>query len=104
MLTITVQVDAPAGAAQTAKEVLAMAMEAVGIVQVVGVQEDEPEQLSIEVRPKEEATPAQPGGGVVGKRAIYLETMLGLYKSGALIDEKQEAAYRAELEGIKGRR
>lgn len=49
MLTVTVQIDAPSGAALIAKEVLAMCLEKVGIVRVVEIREDPPEQLRMDV-------------------------------------------------------
>lgn len=101
MLTITVQVDAPLGAAESAKEVLAMALEAVGITRVVEVRESRAEQVSLwENAP---AAPASAAGDPDrASRRAFLETMLGLYSGGALVDPKQEHIYRAELEAMKG--
>ena len=47
MLTITIQVNAPQGAAQGVKEALAMWLERFGDARVVSVTEDEPEQMSL---------------------------------------------------------
>lgn len=47
MLTITVQVKAPAGQAQAVKEALAMWLERYGDTCVVSVREDAPEQMRI---------------------------------------------------------
>lgn len=47
MLTITVQVDRPAGQAIGIKEQVAMALEHIGDVRVVSVAETHPEQLRI---------------------------------------------------------
>lgn len=49
MLTITIQVAAPEGAAQGVKEHLAMCLEPFGDTRVVSITEDEPEQMSMEV-------------------------------------------------------
>lgn len=49
MLMMTIIVDAPEGAAQMAKEVLAMSMEVVGIVRVVEIREIPPEQMRIKM-------------------------------------------------------
>ncbi len=49
MIMISVIVDAPVGSAQMAKEVLAMSLEAVGIVRVVDIQEVPPEQMKIKM-------------------------------------------------------
>lgn len=97
MLTITVQVDAPLGAAQSVKEVLAMAMEAVGITRVVEIRESQVEQVSLW-----ESTPANRPSK--GDRRSFLETMLGLYSSGVLVDPEQEHIYRAELEALRKER
>lgn len=48
MLTITLQVDRPAGQAIGIKEQLAMALESIGDVRVVSVTETIPEQLRLE--------------------------------------------------------
>ena len=47
MLTITIQVAAPSGAAQGVKEHLAMCLEQFGDTRVVSITEDEPEQMMI---------------------------------------------------------
>jgi hypothetical protein len=47
MLTITIQVAAPSGAAQGVKEHLAMCLERFGDTKVVSITEDEPEQMKI---------------------------------------------------------
>lgn len=47
MLTITIQVAAPSGAAQGVKEHLAMCLERFGDTRVVSIREDEPEQMKI---------------------------------------------------------
>ena len=47
MLTITIQVNAPQGAAQGLKEALAMWLERYGDARVVSVTEDKPEQMSL---------------------------------------------------------
>lgn len=49
MLTITIEVDAPAGMAQGVKEHLAMCLEGYGDTRVVSIREDEPEQMKMEV-------------------------------------------------------
>lgn len=47
MLTITIQVNAPEGAAQGVKETLAMWLERYGDARVVSVTEDKPEQMML---------------------------------------------------------
>ena len=47
MLTITIKVNAPLGAAIGIKEHLAMMLEAYGDTRVVDIREDTPEQLAI---------------------------------------------------------
>lgn len=49
MLTITIQVNAPPGAAECVKEVLGMALEQLGDARVVSVKETVPEQLSMDL-------------------------------------------------------
>ena len=48
MLTITIKVAAPSGAAQGVKEHLAMCLEKFGDTKVVSITEDEPEQMRLE--------------------------------------------------------
>lgn len=48
MLTITIRVNAPEGAAQSVKEALAMWLERYGDARVVSVTEDKPEQMRME--------------------------------------------------------
>lgn len=47
MLTITIQVNAPPGAAQGIKEALAMYLEQYGDTRVVSIEEKTPEQTKI---------------------------------------------------------
>ena len=47
MLTITIQVNAPQGAAQGVKEALAMWLERYGDARVASVTEDKPEQMML---------------------------------------------------------
>ena len=49
MLTIVIEVDAPAGQAIGVKEHLAMCLEDFGDTKVVSITEDEPEQMSMDV-------------------------------------------------------
>lgn len=49
MLTITIQVNVPPGAAECVKEVLGMALEQLGDARVVSVKETVPEQLSMDL-------------------------------------------------------
>lgn len=49
MLTITVQVDRPAGQAIGIKEQVAMALEHIGDVRVVSVTSSLPEQIKLEI-------------------------------------------------------
>lgn len=50
MLTITIEVSAPAGQAVGVKEALAMYLERWGDCRVVSVEETQPEQLKMELR------------------------------------------------------
>ena len=50
MLTITIEVDAPAGQAVGVKEHLAMCLERFGDTRVVSIREDMPEQIEMEVK------------------------------------------------------
>lgn len=45
MLTITIQVNAPAGSAMAVKEALAMHLERFGDTRVISIKETEPEQM-----------------------------------------------------------
>lgn len=49
MLIVTIQVNAPPGAAECVKEVLGMALEQLGDARVVSVKETVPEQLSMDL-------------------------------------------------------
>ncbi len=49
MLTITVQVDCPAGMAQGVKEALAESLEQYGDTRVISIVEDKPEQMKIDL-------------------------------------------------------
>lgn len=50
MLTITIQVNAPAGSAQGIKEVLGMFLEHYGDTKIIRIEETQPEQLSFNHR------------------------------------------------------
>lgn len=131
MLTITLQIDAPDSAAQGAKELLAMAMEPLGIVRVVEVRENVPEQAEIPgwregtARPlsspprglpqsgqrpdssiKEGAWVPSPAAEAVTGASPYspelAAALLELYRTGALHDPEGEALARAQIQGKEG--
>lgn len=49
MLIVTIQVNAPPGAAECVKEVLGMALEQLGDARVVSIKEKLPEQLKLDI-------------------------------------------------------
>ena len=49
MLIVTIQVNAPPGAADCVKEILGLALEQLGEAQVVSVIEKQPEQLMLDM-------------------------------------------------------
>ena len=51
MLIVTIQVNAPPGAAECVKEVLGMGLEQLGDARVVSIREKLPEQLTMDLRP-----------------------------------------------------
>lgn len=96
VLTITLQIDAPEGAAQGVKELIAMDMERLGIARVVSIREEAPEQQSLPgwlagKRPtKPPAAQAQPKSEQAGRYSSELEKALKeLYQSGALNDPEE---------------
>lgn len=107
MLTITVQIDAPPGAAQGAKEVLAMAMERVGITRVIEVREDVPQQQTIAGwRPTASQAAPTPQPARSKPNSLYtpklVGTLLELYRSGAMHDPEEQARLEAIYAGMKG--
>lgn len=58
MITIVVRVDAPAGSEQAVKETLAMYLERFGDTRVVSIQEDLPQQMTLD-RPGAELPPSR---------------------------------------------
>lgn len=51
MLIVTIQVNAPPGAAECVKEVLGMALEQLGDARVVSIREKLPEQMTMDLCP-----------------------------------------------------
>lgn len=51
MLIVTIQVNAPPGAAECVKEVLGMALEQLGDARVVSIKEKLPEQMTMDLCP-----------------------------------------------------
>ena len=51
MLIVTIQVNAPPGAAECVKEVLGMALEQLGDARVVSIKEKLPEQMAMDLCP-----------------------------------------------------
>lgn len=102
MLTITVQIDAPVGAVQAAKECLAMAMEPVGIARVVEVRENTPQQQTL-WQPAVEAIPPtlerlRTAPDPVADKLYTPElvgVLLALYRAGDLHDSEEQARLEA---------
>ena len=51
MLIVTIQVNAPPGAAECVKEVLGMALEQMGDARVISIKEKLPEQMTMDLCP-----------------------------------------------------
>ena len=55
MLIVTIQVNAPPGAAEGVKEILGMALEQLGDARVVSIREKLPEQMTMDLYPGRQA-------------------------------------------------